>query len=59
MIIVSHEMSFVRRVSNRVVFMDEGVIAEEGSPEDIFVNPQKDRTKQFLRNSMNEWVYTI
>jgi L-cystine transport system ATP-binding protein len=59
MIIVSHEMNFVRRVANRVVFMDEGVIAEEGSPENIFVNPQKDRTKQFLKNFLNEWAYTI
>jgi L-cystine transport system ATP-binding protein len=59
MIIVSHEMNFVRKVADRVVFMDEGVIAEEGSPENILTNPQKDRTKQFLRNFMNEWVYTI
>jgi putative lysine transport system ATP-binding protein len=48
MIIVTHEMSFARDVSNRVIFMDKGVIAEEGSPEDVFENPKNQRTKEFL-----------
>ena len=48
MIVVTHEMSFARDVSTRVVFMKDGVICEEGTPEDIFVNPKKDETKEFL-----------
>ena len=48
MIIVTHEMEFARDVSDRVIFMDKGVIAEEGSAEQIFTNPQKERTKEFL-----------
>ena len=48
MIVVTHEMQFAKEVSDRVIFMDKGVIAEQGSPKDIFENPQQDRTKQFL-----------
>ena len=48
MIIVTHEMEFARDVSDRVIFMDKGVIAEEGTAEQIFTNPQKARTKEFL-----------
>ena len=48
MIVVTHEMAFARDVSSRVVFMKDGVICEEGTPEDIFVNPQKQETKDFL-----------
>ncbi len=48
MIVVTHEMGFARHVSNRVLFMDQGVIAEEGSPEDIFDHPKNERTKAFL-----------
>lgn len=51
MIIVTHEMGFARDVSDRVVFMDGGVIAEEGKPEAIFYNPQSDRLKTFLQNA--------
>ena len=47
-VIVTHEMGFAREVSDRVLFMDEGVIAEEGSPAQIFGNPQHERTKEFL-----------
>ena len=50
MVIVTHEMSFARAVSDRVIFMDGGVIVEQGDPEDVFGNPQMERTKQFLRN---------
>lgn len=49
MIIVTHEMEFARDVSDRVIFMDKGVIAEEGSPQDIFENPQEERTREFLK----------
>ncbi|QGU96655.1 ATP-binding cassette domain-containing protein [Clostridium bovifaecis] len=48
MIVVTHEMGFAKEVGDRVFFMDQGVIMEEGTPEDIFDNPQKDRTKDFL-----------
>ncbi len=48
MIIVTHEMAFAKEVSNRIVFMDDGMICEEGKPEEILVNPQNERTKNFL-----------
>ena len=48
MVIVTHEMAFARDVANHVIFMDEGVIVEEGSPEDLFGNTRNNRTKQFL-----------
>ncbi|WP_027399572.1 amino acid ABC transporter ATP-binding protein [Anaerovorax odorimutans] len=48
MIIVTHEMGFAREVSNRVLFMDEGIIVEKGSPDQIFGDPQNERTKSFL-----------
>ena len=48
MVIVTHEMEFARDVSNKIVFMDEGVICEEGSPKEILVNPKNLRTKNFL-----------
>lgn len=48
MIIVTHEMNFARNVSNRVFFMDEGIIYEEGTPEEIFDNPKKEKTRQFI-----------
>lgn len=48
MIIVTHEMDFARKVSDRIIFMDEGVILEEGTPEDIFDNPKFYRTRDFV-----------
>lgn len=52
MIIVTHEMNFAREVSDRVIFMADGVIQEEGTPEQIFNHPQNDRTKAFLENML-------
>lgn len=49
MVVVTHEMGFAREVADRVVFMADGYIAEEGTPEQIFTNPQHPRTKQFLQ----------
>lgn len=49
MIVVTHEMQFAHDVSTRVVFMDKGVIAEEGTPQEIFENPKHERTKEFLK----------
>ncbi len=52
MIVVTHEMDFAREVSTRVLFMNEGIILEEGSPEEIFTNPKNQRTKDFLKRYM-------
>lgn len=48
MIVVTHEMSFAQDVADKVIFMDGGVVVEEGKPEDIFSNPKEERTRQFL-----------
>lgn len=56
MVIVTHEMEFARAVSDRVIFMDGGVIVEEGTPDEVFSNTKNERTKQFLQNySKNEY----
>ena len=52
MMVVSHEMSFAHDVSNRVVFMEEGVIVEQGPPQQIFDDPHHDRTRLFLQRFM-------
>ncbi|KRT75674.1 MAG: phosphonate-transporting ATPase, polar amino acid transport system ATP-binding protein [Armatimonadetes bacterium CSP1-3] len=54
MIVVTHEMGFAREVANRMVFMDEGVIVEEGPPEHFFTNPQHERTKLFLSKILHQ-----
>ena len=48
MVIVTHEMGFAREVADRVLFIDQGVIMEQGTPEELFGNPQNERTKSFL-----------
>ena len=53
MLVVTHEMAFARDVSNRVVYMNEGVICEEGAPEDVFGNPRKQETRNFLSRFRN------
>ena len=52
MLIVTHEMGFANEVADRVVFMDQGVIAEEGPPEQIFNNPKLERTREFLKRTL-------
>ncbi|WP_313757283.1 amino acid ABC transporter ATP-binding protein [Tissierella sp.] len=52
MLVVTHEMGFAKEVADRVVFMDKGVIAEEGSPEQILNNPLAERTREFLRRTL-------
>jgi putative lysine transport system ATP-binding protein len=52
MLIVTHEMGFAKEVSDRVVFMDKGVIAEEGHPDKIFNNPNEERTREFLKRTL-------
>ncbi|MPN16139.1 Glutamine transport ATP-binding protein GlnQ [bioreactor metagenome] len=55
MIIVTHEMAFARDVADRVIFMDGGVIVEEGKAREVIDNPREERTRQFLsRYSQNE-----
>ncbi len=54
MVIVTHEMAFARAVADRVVFVDGGVIVEQGAPEDVLGNPQEERTKQFLARYSEE-----
>ena len=49
MVVVTHEMGFAREVGDRVLFMDEGIIMEQGTPEEVFGNPQNPRTQDFLR----------
>ena len=53
MLVVTHEMAFAREVSDRVVFMDEGVIVEQGAPEQLFTQPAQPRTREFLRRVLN------
>ena len=48
MVIVTHEMSFARDVADRVIFMADGVIVEQGDPRDVIANPREERTRQFL-----------
>ena len=50
MVVVTHEMGFAREVADRVIFMDEGYIVEENTPEEIFANPRNDRTRSFLKS---------
>ena len=53
MLVVTHEMAFARDVSTRVVYMNQGVICEQGTPEELFGNPQKQETKDFLSRFRN------
>ena len=53
MMVVTHEMAFAREVADRVIFMDGGVIVEEGAPEDVIGNPQQERTRTFLRRVLD------
>lgn len=54
MIVVTHEMAFARDVANKVVFMDDGVIVEEGTPQEIFTTPKEERTREFLSRMLSE-----
>ena len=51
MVVVTHEMEFARNVSDKVIFMADGIIEEEGRPEDVFENPKSEKTKAFLAKS--------
>lgn len=54
MVVVTHEMAFAREVSDRVVFMDGGVILEQGSPEEVFGSPKQARTREFLSRYLED-----
>ena len=49
MVVVTHEMGFAREAANHVIFMDNGVVAEEGTPEEVFANPKSERARAFLK----------
>ncbi len=59
MMVVTHEMGFAEDVANKIVFMDEGVVVEEGAPRDIFYRPKQERTQQFLKRILPESDYVI
>ncbi|MDE6604206.1 MAG: amino acid ABC transporter ATP-binding protein [Lachnospiraceae bacterium] len=59
MIVVTHEMSFAQEVASRIVFMDGGVVVEEGSAREIFTAPKEERTRQFLRRIIRDYDYVI
>lgn len=59
MVIVTHEMQFAKEVATHVIFMDGGVIVEQGKPEKIFTNPDEERTRKFLRRILPESEYII
>ncbi|HEU5484400.1 MAG TPA: amino acid ABC transporter ATP-binding protein, partial [Microlunatus sp.] len=59
MIVVTHEMGFAREAADRVIFMDAGVVVEEGAPDDVLRRPQHERTRNFLRRVKNEYEAEI
>jgi L-cystine transport system ATP-binding protein len=59
MIVVTHEMQFAMDVATRVIFMDDGVIVEEGAPKEVFLEPKEERTKQFLSRITSAYSYEI
>ena len=59
MIIVTHEMSFAQEVADRVIFMDGGVVVEEGAPDEVFYKPKEERTKKFLARILQKDMYYI
>ena len=54
MVVVTHEMAFAKEVSDRVVFMDRGVILEQGTPQEVFGNPKERRTREFLSRYLED-----
>lgn len=59
MLIVTHEMDFAREVADRIVFIDNGQVAEESETEDFFLNPKEERTKQFMKGYYQKFSYSI
>jgi ABC-type polar amino acid transport system ATPase subunit len=59
MVVVTHEMGFAREVASRVIYMENGVVVEEGSAKDIFTRPQMESTRRFLRSTLTDYDYSI
>jgi L-cystine transport system ATP-binding protein len=59
LIIVTHELDFARSVADKIIFMDDGLVVEEGTPREFFLNPQKERTVQFLNRYNQQQIYHI
>jgi L-cystine transport system ATP-binding protein len=59
MIVATHEMSFAADIARKVIFIDDGVIVEEGPPSEIFMHPKEERTRQFLSRILKDWTYAI
>lgn len=59
MVVVTHEMSFAFEIASRVLFMDGGIVVEEGTPEEIFRGAKEERTRQFLKRIVPDWNYSI
>jgi L-cystine transport system ATP-binding protein len=59
MLIVTHEMGFARQVANRAIFMCDGLVVEDDTPENIFTRAKEERTRQFLRRILPDWTYNI
>jgi L-cystine transport system ATP-binding protein len=59
MIVVTHEMTFAQDIANQIIFLDEGLVVERGSPQEIFRNSKEERTRQFLKRIMPEFSYNI
>jgi L-cystine transport system ATP-binding protein len=59
MIVVTHEISFASEVASKVIFMDDGLIVEEGAPGEVLTNPKEERTRQFLKRILQPIEYNI
>lgn len=59
MVVVTHEMEFARKAANWIVFMEDGVVVEEGSSDEFFTHPKNERTKQFLHREITDYDFTI
>ena len=59
MVVVTHEMAFARDVATKVIYMDEGVIVEQGKPDQIFTRPENERTRRFLARYLQDFDYII
>lgn len=59
MVVVTHEMSFAFDIASKVIFMEGGVVVEQGTPKEIFTEAKEERTKQFLKRILPEWSYSI
>ena len=59
MVVVTHEMGFAQEVANHVVYMEGGIVVEEGTSKEILTNPKDERTRRFLRRTLSDYDYSI